>query len=348
MEVFLLFYSCVIRQKFRQTFLLDYWRSIMPLEQKDVFQIAMNVVKHGQNTAFVAEKFKISRRRVQQITAYYRKTGKVPILQQRGRKPYAKYPPNIEEMVNRTTKKLHCGSTVVGKYLRKKRGIKIGNNAICEIMKDQGSSRQDPRKRVKKKPWIRYERKHPLSAVHVDWHENVKKEKVCAITDDCSRMLFAIGEFSRISTDTSITLMQQVMQEYSHIRQINQVISDHGSEFYANKRNKHGKADHRFERFCIDNGIRQVLCRVKHPQSNGKIEKFFDIYDQRRWEFESLEEFTYWYNHIRPHMSLDFDNLETPYQAFNHRLQDVFVGNYMEMIKRDGFKNRGEDIKVIS
>ena len=91
-----------------------------------------------------------------------------------------------------------------------------------------------------------------------------------------------------------------------------------------------------------------MLCRVKHPQSNGKIEKFFDIYDQRRWEFESLEEFTYWYNHIRPHMSLDFDNLETPYQAFNHRLQDVFVGNYMEMIKRDGFKNRGEDIKVIS
>ena len=47
-------------------------------------------------------------------------------------------------------------------------------------------------------------------------------------------------------------------------------------------------------------------------------------------------------------MSLDFDNLETPYQAFNDRLQDVFVGNFMEMLKREGIKNRGEDSEVFS
>ena len=91
----------------------------MPLEQKDVFRIAMNVVKHGQKISFVAEKFKISRRIGQQIVAEYRKTGRIPILQRRGRKPYAKYPSNIREMVSYTGKKLHAGSTVVAHYLRK-------------------------------------------------------------------------------------------------------------------------------------------------------------------------------------------------------------------------------------
>ena len=215
-------------------------------------------------------------------------------------------------------------------------------------MKENGLSREDLRKRVKKKPWIRYERKHPLSAVHIDWHENQKKEKVCAITDDCSRMILAIGEFDAISSDTSIFLMMKAMKTYSHIRDIAQVISDHGSEFYANKRDKNGNADHRFEKFCHDYRIKHILCRVKHPQTNGKLEKFFDIYDKHRWEFQSLDEFTYWYNCIRPHMSLDFDNLETPYQAFYKRLQDVLVGNYMQMIENLGINNRNENIEVLS
>jgi putative transposase len=161
-------------------------------------------------------------------------------------------------------------------------------------------------------------------------------------------MLLAIGEYSRNSTEESINLMQSVIDRYSYIRDIGQVISDHGSEFVANKRDKHGHAKHRFELYCKENGIKQVLCRVKHPQTNGKLEKFFHIYDQRRWEFDSIEDFQHWYNYIRPHMSLDFDNLETPYQAFNDRLQDVFVGNYMEMLHAAGIKNRGEGNEVLS
>ena len=142
--------------------------------------------------------------------------------------------------------------------------------------------------------------------------------------------------------------MKQVMEEYSYIRQIRQVISDHGSEFWANKRDKNNHANHQFEIFCRMNNIQQVLCRVKHPQTNGKLEKFFGIYKKRRWEFESLDEFKHWYNHIRPHMSLDFDNLETPYQAFNTRIQDVLVGNYMEMIAKLGIENRDGKNEVLS
>lgn len=339
---------CVIRQKFRQTFLMRFLHPTMPLTQADVHRIVLKVVKYGQDTNFVADQFDISRRRVQQLAALYRKTGNIPVLQQRGRKPYASYPSNIEKSIIHGAKKLHAGSTVVAKYLRKKRGVRIGNNVVCEIMKQNELSQEDPRKRVKKKPWVRYERKHPLSAVHIDWHENNRKEKVCAITDDCSRRILAIGEYNAISSDTSISLMMEVMEEYSYIRDIKQVISDHGAEFYANKRDKHGNADHKFEKFCKEHGIIQLLCGVGHPQTNGKLEKFFDIYDKHRWEFESLEEFTQWYNIIRPHMSLDFDELETPYQAFYNRLQDIFVGNFGIMMEKLDLEQTHEKMEVKS
>ena len=128
--------------------------------------------------------------------------------------------------------------------------MKIGNDIVCEMMKEEGLSKDDPRKRVKKKPWIRYERKHPLSAVHIDWHKNKMKEQVCSITDDSSRMILAIGEFNAISSDSSIKLLGIVMETYSYIRSIGLIICDHGSEFYATRRDKYGNADHRFEKFC--------------------------------------------------------------------------------------------------
>lgn len=138
------------------------------------------------------------------------------------------------------------------------------------------------------------------------------------------------------------------MEKYSYIRDIKQVICDHGSEFYANKRDKYGNADHKFENFCKEHGIIQALCGVGHPQTNGKLEKFFDIYDKRRWEFNSLDEFTQWYNLIRPHMSLDFDNLETPSQAFDNRLQDIFVGNFGIMLENLDLEQTHKKMEGIS
>ena len=144
---------------------------------------------------------------------------------------------------------------------------------------------------------------------------------VCFIEDDSTRKILSGGEYDRRSSDSSIDLLLQVLNEYGHIRRVREVITDHGSEFYANKRDKDGNADHRFENFCKEEGIKQILCRYNHPQSNGKIEKWFDTYDKHRSDFETLDDFIHWYNCVRPHMSLDYKNLETPEQAFWERLR---------------------------
>ena len=67
--------------------------------------------------------------------------------------------------------------------------------------------------------------------------------------------------------------------------------------------------------------IKQILCKVKHPQSNGKIERWFACYYRNRHAFDTKEKFMYWYNDLRPHRALKFDKLETPSQAFVRKLK---------------------------
>lgn len=42
--------------------------------------------------------------------------------------------------------------------------------------------------------------------------------------------------------------------------------------------------------------------------------------EQKLHLFDSVEDFVSWYSLVKPHMSLNFDELETPYQAFLSKL----------------------------
>jgi putative transposase len=72
---------------------------------------------------------------------------------------------------------------------------------------------------------------------------------------------------------------------------------------------------------------------VKHPQTNGKLERFFGEYKRHRSAFSSFEEFINWYND-RPHGSLNFQSLETPEMAFREHAQSIesHIGNRPENI----------------
>ena len=63
----------------------------------------------------------------------------------------------------------------------------------------------EPNKRIRKKPWVRYERSHSLSAVHVDWYYNpeldiwagpVLDDTSRYVLDDAYHKLLHIGEIS--------------------------------------------------------------------------------------------------------------------------------------------------------
>lgn len=302
----------------------------MKLNGDDVERIVLRVVDYGLASGFVAGQFGVTQRRVQQLVREYRGAGRIPVLKTPGRRPYAHYPVNLRDEILRAKAKLRCGASGIGNYLRGVRGIRVDNNRVHAVLLEEGMAREEPNKRGRKTPWIRYEREYSLSAGHMDWYEHQSRGKwVCVVLDDASRMILSGGEYESRSADAAVELVQRVLDKYGHIRRLREVITDHGSEFYANKRNKDGSAEHRFEGFCREKGIRQILCRYNHPQSNGKLEKFYDTYRRHRDEFESFKAFVDWYNTVRPHMSLDWKNLETPEKAFWKKLQGYILGNFM-------------------
>lgn len=292
------------------------------------------VVRYGISTREVADRYGVSQRRVQQLCKYYRDTGKYPEIHRSGRKRYRKYPAEIQDLILETYRQYKCCAGTIGRILRKRYKMQIDNNVIHLILKVNGMARDEPGKRKRKKPWVRYEREHSLSAVHMDWCYNKELEKwVCACMDDASRMILSMGEFEKPTTENTIKILDEACNKYAHLMPIREVIVDHGSQFYPVRKNKKGRAKHKFVEYCKGKGIKVIYCKYAHPQSNGKLEKFYHLYQRRRGEFATLEEFLHWYNCVRPHLSLDFDNLETPEKAFYRKLQDILMGNCIHMVE---------------
>ncbi len=307
------------------------------LSYEDRIHIAKDVVEHGVSTLYIAKRYGISRRWVQAIAKEYREKGKVSPPKRRGRHKYRNYTTQIDELILRIHRKYRTGAVCIGKILRGRYGIKMDNNHIHKVLKMNGYAREEPNKKVRKRPWVRYEREHSLSAVHMDWYYDDHTGKwVCAVLDDASRMVLSMIETESPSAEASVKVLDEAYQKYIHIRSIQSVIVDHGSQFYANKRDKNGNANHTFERYCKEHGIKQILCKYNHPQSNGKIERFFQTYEKHRHTFKSKDEFLHWYNCVRPHMSLNFDELETPERAFYRKAQAIILGNFWRLAESDG------------
>ena len=74
-----------------------------------------------------------------------------------------------------------------------------------------------------------------------------------------------------------------------------------------------------------------VFTYYNHPQSNGKVERFFQTYQRFRGKFESVEEFRDWYNKVRPHFSLD---LRTPEKVFYESCGTMF-GEFWILVEKE-------------
>jgi putative transposase len=248
--------------------------------------------------ADMANRFQVSRRRIQQIARAYRETGKPPVQRRAGRPSTVVYPVALPRLVLQVQDRIGMGAAAIAQFLRIRHGIHVGHGTIHAILQEHGRMKENKNKQGRRRPWVRYERSHSLSLVHMDWHyvkdHRIGSPLLCVVLDDASRKVLAATESQAISSEASIALLTEAYEQNKWILPIQQVITDHGGEFYANTRDKDGHADHSFEVHCREKGIHHILCRVGHPQANGKIEKFFDTYEKHRWKFPSLEEFVEW------------------------------------------------------
>jgi putative transposase len=298
----------------------------MKLSQNKIRKIVSQKRK-GASSIVLARTYHITRRRIDQIWKYYQDHGEnLPIGQNLGR-PRKPFTDDESKIIEEAFRKYKFGARMLEVIIRVGYKKHISHNRIHQYLKDHGYARSESAKQRQRK-WVRYERKHSMSAIHIDWHEvPLTDVKVCAVLDDSSRKILAAGEFENINTENSIVVMERALHEYASICRIREIIMDHGSEFGAHRRDENGYWDSEFKQYLESKEIQPILARVKHPQTNGKIEKWFHAYVRFRNEFVTLDEFIDWYND-RPHGSLDFEHLESPNIAFWNRLpKAAILGN---------------------
>lgn len=88
-----------------------------------------------------------------------------------------------------------------------------------------------------------------------------------------------------------------------------------------------------FEKYLLRNHIRQILGRINHPQTNGKIEKWFDTFEKKIKFFSSIDGCVSWYNTIKPHGALD---LKTPVKAYYEKMPQLDALMDPSLLERGG------------
>jgi putative transposase len=230
----------------------------------------------------IATEMKVSISTVKRVWMYWLKNRYLLPTKKPGKKK-KELDDDSRNLILQIHKEQNLGARRLEKVLEFKYGKHIPHNAIHRVLLEEGLANENTKKKKRRKPWIRYERKHSLTAVHLDWHtSNVNRKEVCIVLDDSSRCILAGGEFDAATAENSIELIREVLENFEVIRRIEKVITDRGSQFYANKKIKTAIAKvvlkHSLKSW-ISNTLRS---RVKHLQTNGKFEKWYDLYE-RHW-----------------------------------------------------------------
>ena len=168
------------------------------------------------------------------------------------------------------------------------------------------------------------------------------RKVVHCLPDDASRFIVGHGVFAEATAKHAIDVLKGAIVKHGRPASI---LTDHGTRFYASAEACKRKGVAKFEQELVSMNIHHIPARVRHPQTNGKLERFHGELQRKLhlFEEESIDRTTRsnrsddahvgrpfstepkkdpvtrlveWYSYDRPHMSLDLDSLETPARAF--------------------------------
>jgi len=147
------------------------------------------------------------------------------------RDSYAEYPPDLKERILSLREDLGPGAVAVAHILRVRDGLSIDNNVLHEIIKEYEHVTENENKQGRRRPWVCFERDYLLVTMHMDWYQNDRGQWCLAVEDDASRKLLGIIEKESRSAPRSVSLLDEVRENYASQGEILEVITDHGSEF---------------------------------------------------------------------------------------------------------------------
>ena len=294
----------------------------MPWESKTVEEIRKEFVLAAEKTnnfSSLCREFGVTRRTGYKWLERYEKGCE---LKERSRKPNLianKTPETVEQIILALrSENPGWGAKTIKKVLENHGHknipcVKTVNNILDRngcILKEESEKRHK---------YIRFQREHCNELWQTDFKgdfelNNGNRCYPLDIIDDCSRYLIKIVP----SANTKNVVIPAFENAFSEYGMPLSVLSDNGGQFAGFK-----QGYTQFEKWLMCLDILPIHCRIKHPQTQGKIERFHRTIKDELLKYKSFEniehantEIQAWrekYNNIRPHEAL---NMLTPSDVY--------------------------------
>ncbi len=265
----------------------------------------------------VAIAMNVSRMTIWNVEQRYKLLGVEGFKSCKSGRPFEPLNSKFYDLVIDEWEKNKCGARKLHAVMKRK-GFSVSRRKIEQVLVFEGFQKPTLKRRKPRK-YKRYEWPIPNYMWHTDWHviksEKLNGRNILVYIDDCSRkvMSYILGD---MTTKNSLFALYDAIAKCGVVPYC--LNSDRGSQFFPNKKDKNGKASHKFQIELENLGILFIPSKRRHPQTNGKNERFFGILDSEFDErFKDIDEFIEWYNNERLSEAIDY---MTPNEAYKKRL----------------------------
>jgi len=267
---------------------------------------------NGWKKTRIAKRFGVSRQTIYDIISRYETDGIYGIVDHKPGRLRNSINPYFYANIVDIRKKFDWGACRIEKYFNKK-GSLVSHNKINQVIQYEGLTRKKLGKQERPK-YVRYEADNCNDQWHIDWSvDPLTKKKLLAVIDDKSRFIVFAGLFDNATGENSAVGLQKAIDKYGAPKEL---VSDNGSHFKKvhSKKTPCKPVKDVEEKY----GIKHIFIRAYHPQSNGKIERWFGSYKGEfpRMNYDKVYDCLSWvnyYNYERLHMSLKY---ETPAHVY--------------------------------
>ncbi len=269
----------------------------------------IELIQQGHGISDIAKIFKLSRKTLYKWLNRYQKD-KINGLKDHTTRPHH-YPYSLSEQQVKQIlfirKKEHIGPARIALRLN------LSHSSVYRTLCRNQLQYLHPKER---KVIHRYEKEYPGELWHLDIKNLVPlrrgqpKEHQFAILDDFSREAFC-RIYPAATTKSATDFLMGALKYYQY--PVKAILTDNALCF-SMRFAAHSDRSTLFTQTCLQLGIRHQLIRPYHPQTNGKVERFFrtvneECYNRTRLSnaqhrSKVLDNFVHYYNHQRPHLSL--------------------------------------------
>jgi transposase InsO family protein len=308
------------------------------------------VLVEGRSKSAVARDYEVSRYWVQQLVKRYLAEGEAA-FQPRSRRPHSSpraVPAEIEEQIVRLRKELSrkgldAGADTIRSHLARRTPRSQTSpspspapavSTIWRILTRRGFVTPQPQKRPRSS-WHRFAAEQPNERWQADtthWQlADGTPVEILNLIDDHSRLALACAPRRTITGPDVLHCFQEAFVRWGIPAS---VLTDNGAVFTGTPR-RGGRVSLEIELGRL--GVRFDHSRARHPQTQGKVERFQQT--EKKWLAaqppaktiaglqRQLSRFRRYYNQVRPHRAI---GRKTPWQAYTARPKATATGPYID------------------